>query len=92
MAAHSNMHAWRIPGTEEPGVGYSPWGRQELDTTEQLTLGFTVSALTADVKALARKRRSPVQRERQGLSWCLGHMAPVCAYLLSCLGHAEGGH
>ena len=37
MASHSNILAWRIPWTEEPG-GYSPWGRIESDTTEQLTL------------------------------------------------------
>ena len=34
MATHSSILAWRIPWTEEPG--YSPWGRNELDTTEQL--------------------------------------------------------
>ena len=28
------MLAWKIPWTEEPA--YSPWGRQESDTTEQL--------------------------------------------------------
>ena len=33
MAAHSNILAWRIPGTEEP-VGCHLWGRTELDTTE----------------------------------------------------------
>ena len=27
--------AWRIPWKEKPG--YSPWGRKESDTTEQLT-------------------------------------------------------
>ena len=36
MAIHSNILAWKIPGTEEPG------GQQsivtELDTTEQLSL------------------------------------------------------
>ena len=37
MATHSSILAWRIPWTEEPG-GYSPWGRIESDTTEQLTL------------------------------------------------------
>ena len=26
MASHSSIHAWNIPWTEEPGVGYSPWG------------------------------------------------------------------
>ena len=35
MATHSSILAWKIPWTEEP-VGYSPWGRKELDTTEQL--------------------------------------------------------
>ena len=34
MAIHSSTTAWKIPWTEEPGVGYSPWGRQESDTTE----------------------------------------------------------
>ena len=33
MATHSSVLAWRIPWTEEP-VGYSPWGRRELDTAE----------------------------------------------------------
>ena len=35
MATHSSTLAWRIPWREEP-VGYSPWGRKESDTTEQL--------------------------------------------------------
>ena len=33
IATHSNILAWRIPWTGEPG-GYSPWGRKEWDTTE----------------------------------------------------------
>ena len=33
--------AWRIPRTEEPGGGYSPWGCKELDTTERLTHKMT---------------------------------------------------
>ena len=37
MATHSSVFAWRIPWTEEPG-GLRPWGREELDTTEQLAL------------------------------------------------------
>ena len=36
MATHSSTLAWKIPRMEEPGVGYSPWGRKESDTTEQL--------------------------------------------------------
>ena len=35
MATHSSILAWEIPWTEE-SVGYSPQGRKELDTTEQL--------------------------------------------------------
>ena len=34
LATLSRILAWRIPRAEEPGVGYSPWGRKELDTTE----------------------------------------------------------
>ena len=26
MATHSSSLAWKIPWTEEPGAGYSPWG------------------------------------------------------------------
>ena len=35
MATHSSTFAQKIPWTEEP-VGYSPWGRRELDTTEPI--------------------------------------------------------
>ena len=35
MATHSSILAWRMPWTESL-VGYSPWGRKELDTTERL--------------------------------------------------------
>ena len=33
MTTHSSTLAWKIPWTEEP-VGYSPWGRKELDMIE----------------------------------------------------------
>ena len=33
MATHSNIIAWQIPWTEEPG-GYSPEGHKESDMTE----------------------------------------------------------
>ena len=33
MATHSNILAWRIPWTEEPG-GHSPQGRKESDMTK----------------------------------------------------------
>ena len=35
MATHSSILAWRVSRTEEPGGLCSPWGREELDTTEQ---------------------------------------------------------
>ena len=31
---HSIILAWRISRTEEPGGLYSPWGREESDSTE----------------------------------------------------------
>ena len=33
MATHSSILTWRIPWTGSL-VGYSPWGRKELDMTE----------------------------------------------------------
>ena len=35
MATHSSILAWRMPRTV-----YSPWGRKELDTSEQLSLSL----------------------------------------------------
>ena len=35
MATHSCILVWRIPWTEGPRGGYSPWGRTELDMTEE---------------------------------------------------------
>ena len=42
IATHSSILAWRIPWTEEPGKlqGYSLWGHNESDRTEQLTLHY----------------------------------------------------
>ena len=37
MAIHSSILAWKIPCTKETGI-YIPWGHEESDTTEQLTL------------------------------------------------------
>ena len=37
MVTHSSILAWRIPRTKSL-VGYSPWGRKELDATERLKL------------------------------------------------------
>ena len=40
MAAHSSTIAWKTPGWKSV-VGYSPWGRKELDTTERLPFMHT---------------------------------------------------
>ena len=40
MATHSNILAWEIPWTEEPG-GLQSTGPKELDTTEQLTVSLS---------------------------------------------------
>ena len=37
IATHSNILAWRVLWTEEPG-GDSPWGLRESGMIEQLTL------------------------------------------------------
>ena len=40
MATHSSILAWRIPWMDRGAWKASPWGRKELDTTEQLTLSL----------------------------------------------------
>ena len=44
MATHSSPLALKIPWTEELGAGYSPCGRKESGTTEQLN-DFTKKTL-----------------------------------------------
>ena len=44
MATHSSTLAWKIPWAEEPGRLQS-WGREELDTTEQLHFHFSLSCI-----------------------------------------------
>ena len=41
-ATHSNILAWRIPWTEEPGELH-PWHRKELDITERLSLSTLIT-------------------------------------------------
>ena len=57
MATHSITLAWKIPWMEEPG-GYSPWGCQELDTTEQLRFHFHFP-LTAGATGTPRIQHLP---------------------------------
>ena len=45
MATHSSILAWKIPWRKSL-VGYSPWGRKESDTTEQL---FTNAKITSEL-------------------------------------------
>ena len=60
MAPHSSTLAWKIPWTRSL-VGYSPWGRKELDTTERssspyILLGSLISiivTISCDKKALS---------------------------------------
>ena len=42
MATQSNILAWRIPWTQEPGV-FSLIGQQELDMTERLSTHSSVN-------------------------------------------------
>ena len=44
MATHSNTLAWKIHG-QRSLVDCSAWGREELDTTEQLHFHFSLSCL-----------------------------------------------
>ena len=41
MAPHSSTLAWKIHG-QRTLVGYSPWGREESDTTERLHFHFSL--------------------------------------------------
>ena len=38
IVTHSSILAWKIPWTEEPGIGYHPWGHKQSDMTKQLYL------------------------------------------------------
>ena len=51
MATHSTTLAQKIPWTEEPGAGYSPWGRKESDMTERLN--FTIKDIGKKKKDVA---------------------------------------
>ena len=46
---HSSVSAWVVPWTEEPGVGYGPWGHKESDMTQGLN--NKNSAIVQKIKA-----------------------------------------
>ena len=48
MATHSSILAWKIPWTEKPGGLVH--GTAESDTTEQLSLYFTLSGVISKVQ------------------------------------------
>ena len=59
-ATHSSILSWRIPWT----VQYSPWGRKESDTTEQLSLSlFRDSVIKSPVPTL----NELIANNRQGM-------------------------
>ena len=49
MATRSSILGWRIPWTEESGVGYSPWGHKESGKTECLTLSLSSPSTVSGV-------------------------------------------
>ena len=60
MASHSSNLACGIPWTEEPS-GYSPWGRKELDTTEQLH--YILGTVIGTRQRLVKKDKAPAMIE-----------------------------
>ena len=72
MATHSSILTWRIPWTEESGGVYSPWGRKESDTTEQLThtpTGHTGSRLSAQKNMSVPREKFWVHKIPQTPIW-----------------------
>jgi len=41
MSIHFSIFAWKILWTADPGGLYSPWGRKESDTAEQLSMSIS---------------------------------------------------
>ena len=44
MAPHSSTLAWKIHG-QRSLLSYSPWGREESDTTERLHFQFSLACI-----------------------------------------------
>ena len=45
MATHSSTLAWKKSHGRRSLVDYSPWGREELDTTDRLHFPFSLSCI-----------------------------------------------
>ena len=79
MATHSSFLAWKIPWTEEPAGLYSPRGRKESDTTEQLTHAHVLrmSRFTQRGKRQASRRSNLKGTKPLPLPSHLVYMAPA---------------
>ena len=75
MATHSNILAWRIPWTEEPGA-CSPQGCKELDTTEQLRLSLSLLSTCWVPCTMLGPSHSILFRSQHNLGIC----SPFCRY------------
>ena len=56
MSTHSSILAWESHG-QRSLVGYSPWGRKQLDTTEQLRTHTHVLATPCGFRDLTSPTR-----------------------------------
>ena len=64
MATYSSILAWTIQWTEEPGAGYSPWGRKESDTTDfDFFLFPDIISVEVVIRNLNLETRSRWERE-----------------------------
>ena len=90
MATYSNVLAWRIPWTEEPGRLYSPWGCKVSDTSEPLTHTYIPSFVPSHLCSLSLVPRPwPLVQPPLGTQAVLQpHPCPPtsCMKLLSLLG------
>ena len=68
---------WKIPWTEKPGAGYSPWGHKESDTTEQLHFLFTFQFQVLILYQYTQKRRGTEVKEVGSL----GEVKFICSML-----------
>ena len=80
MAPHSSTLAWKIRG-QRSLVSYSPWGREESDTTERLQFHFSLSLFTF---MHWRRKWQPTPMFLPGESQGRGSLVGCCP-----LGHTE---
>ena len=60
MATYSSILAWRIPWKRSL-LGYNPWGRKELETTEQLSFSLDNTILFLIIFLLSWKELEQVE-------------------------------